>query len=165
MSTSVFAKWFVNSLKVALWAHLSFHVHVGISAKLTAIFGYQRLWTSTSVFGAFVDPVLFKHSVALPVWLTRSRNLQIESKVHCLRNSVLLSFKKPPAPKCVQESRRNKQRSLTLYPSHPAYAVPTVSNSHHETNIEVQIQELEEHNYNCSTFKQLKLLDNIYTVI
>lgn len=122
---------------------------------------------SISIFRASVDLVLFKHSAALPVWLTMSRNLQIESKVHCLRNSALLSFKKPPAPKCVQESRRNKQSSLTLYPSPPAYTVPTVSNSHHKTNIKVQIQELEECPYNCNIFEQLKLLDYVvsFTVI
>lgn len=43
----------------------------------------------------------------------------------------------------------------------PAYTVPIGSYSHHETNIKVQVQELEECNYKFSLFKQLKLPNNI----
>lgn len=39
-----------------------------------------------------------------------------------------------------------------FFPS-TAYAVPIVSDSHHKTNVEVQVQELEECNYKSSVFK------------
>lgn len=107
---------------MVLWAQLSFQVNLSIHAKPTAVSGHQSPWTSMgfSISSAFVDLLLFKYSAAPPlqlVWLTWSRDLQNESKVHCLWNQVLLSLKKPPTSKYVKESRWNKQRSLTLYSS------------------------------------------------